>query len=530
MEQPSGNLNYTWQPISLDYLLATHKLNSGKTLVTLGIWVCIIAGSLVITSDLVTRDWFTLTSGRVELINFFTFNPPLIFGLLLVFWFGFEWGFIPIYLCSFMIAFYSQMTWSWALLVGFSFVVGIGMYALAYQSIAISYTLRSFKSIAFFISISFIAALASSMGSFIWSFYHQLSAEESLIIWKSWWTGIFFQSILIGGPALFLISPPIERLKRKHFKMPPVKEVSLGWIYGSVITVTVTLALFIFSGNMLGKMRVREVLEEQNVAAVTDIIGALEAFEIISWTSIGLIIITGFTAIYLLGSWNRQLSEQIIKRTEELNHSEKRLKRSLQEKKVLLQEIHHRVKNNLAQIHALLELQEQTDKQNSTSELLQVSRSRVRSMALAHEALYKNENFSKISLQDYLTKIIMSTHQSFKAKDKNIKLTSKLVDTELDMKRAIPIGLIVNEVMINAHKHAFLTRNEGEIEIRTIIDAAEIKLIIRDNGNGISTDIDPKVSKSLGMLLIRKFTQQISGNLDIQSDETGTSIAVTFPV
>ncbi|MEX0994760.1 MAG: sensor histidine kinase [Balneolaceae bacterium] len=530
MENPIGNQSYTWQPLSLDYLLSSYKLTSSKTLVAIGIWVFIIAGSLVITSDLVSRNWFSLTSGRVELINFFTLNPPLIFGLLLVFWFGFEWGFIPVYLCSFMIAFYSQMTWGWALLVGFSFVMGIAIYALAYQSLAISYTLRSFKSIVFFITISFIAALASSMGSFIWSFFHQLSAEESLIIWKSWWTGIFFQSILIGGPAIFLFSPGIERLKRRFFEMPPVQEVSLNWIYGSVLTVTATLALFIFSGNWLGKMRVREVAGEQNLAAVSDIVGALEAFEIISWTSIGLIIITGFTAIYLLGNWNRQLSNEIENRTEELNQSEKKLKRSLTEKQILLQEIHHRVKNNLAQVHALLELQEQTDKKSTSSELLQVSRSRIRSMAFAHEALYKNKNLSRISMQEYFTKIIKATHHSFKVKDKDIELSYKFVDTELEMAKAIPLGLILNEVIINAHKHAFQTRDKGEIEVRTITSSGDIKLIIRDNGQGISTDINPQRSKSLGMLLIRKFTQQISGELDIQSDSNGTSIAITFPV
>lgn len=388
----------------------------------------------------------------------------MIIGLLLLFWLGFDWGFIPIYLCSFIIAIYSNVSIFWASLIGFAFILGLGLFALAYHSLQIDYTLRNFKSIAFFIVISFVAALASSMGSFIWSLFHQLSAQESVLIWKSWWTGIFFQSIFIVGPLLFLLSPKIEQLKDQYLEIQPIKQVSQSWIYGSVAAITVTLALFIYSGSFLGKMYVEEIADAGSLAGISDLMGAVEAYEIITWTSIGIILLTGYTGIYLLGNWNKNLREEVKSSTRSLVEHREKLKQSLQEKEILMNEIQHRVKNNLAQVHSLLELQEITSENDEVSELLKISRSRIRTMALAHEELYNNNNYTNINLRDYVKRIAESTHRSYSYGSSKVQLELDLEDLQLDISKVVPVGLMISEIIINAHKHAFNDQKDGVIK------------------------------------------------------------------
>lgn len=525
-----SNRNYSWRPVSLDFLTSNYKIKDAKLYAPLISWLIIIAGSLFLTADLLNREWLTLTTDRVEIINFFILNPALIIGMLLLLWFGFEWGFIPVYLCTFTIAYMSNITVLWASLIGMSFIFGMGFFALAYHSIRIPYTLRSFKSIAAFIVISFIAALASSMGSFIWSFFLQLSAQDTLIVWKSWWTGIFFQSILVLGPLLFILSPWVERKKRTYFDLPPQNEVSPKWIYGSVVSVALTLALFIFSGYLLGRLNVRETVGDSNTVLVSDIMGSLEAFEIITWTSIGLILVTGYAAIYLLHSWNANLRGQVETRTADLVKSREELKVSLKEKDILFKEIQHRVKNNLAQVHGLLELQETMSEDRQVAELLKISKSRIRTMSLAHEALYNNENFSKISLKDYIENIAEVTHRSFRDSNKVINLSYKIEDIHLDMAKAIPLGLMISEILINAHKHAFKKRSDGEIKIFTSIRDDQMFMNISDNGSGLPKDVDLRRSNSLGMTLVNNFSDQLKAELKIESNGTGTNFEFSIPL
>jgi len=522
--------NFIWRPVSIDFLTSNFKISDARLYGPILAWVFIIVASLLITANLMQQEWLILTSDRVEIINFFLLNPALIIGMILLFWFGFEWGFIPVYLCTFTVAYMSNITVLWASLIGMSFIFGMGFFALAYHSIRIPYTLRSIKSIAAFVVISFIAALASSMGSFIWSFFLQLSAQDTLIVWKSWWTGIFFQSILILGPLLFILSPWVEKKKSHLFELPKQKEVSPKWIYGSVVSVALTLALFIFSGYLLGRSTVRETVGSSDMVLVTDIMGSLEAFEIITWTSIGLILITGFAAIYLLHSWNENLREQVSERTADLLESREELKVSLKEKDILFKEIQHRVKNNLAQVHGMLELQETMSENESVADLLKISKSRIRTMSLAHEALYNNENFSKISLKDYIENIAEVTHRSFQDGNKVVNLNYEVDDLHLDMAKAIPLGLMISEILINSHKHAFNETKNGNIKILSSIKDHSMQLNISDNGSGIPEDLDLKKSNSLGMTLVNSFTDQLKAKMTINSNSHGTRFEFSIPL
>lgn len=517
-----------WKPITFELLLSNYPLINIRVWGLLFGWIIAIIGTLAATIYLLPSEWMTLSNTRTDVIKFFLFNPALILGMLLFFWFGFEWGFIPIFLCSFIIAFHSSMPWGWALIFGIAFVLGLAICAMAYQGFSISHDLRSFNSIAFFISITFIASIGSSLGSFIWSFTHQLSAFETLMIWKSWWSGSFIQSLVIIGPILWAFTPMVERFKNRWFSLPHRQKLSLKWVSGAVVSITGALALFIFSGKYLGKLRVQEVMTEEKTATVLDVVRALESFEIISWISIGIIIVTGYGAFKLIGGWNKKLTSEVENRTQQLHDSQKQLAKSLDEKKILLKEIHHRVKNNMALVSALLELQENaTDNGNATT--LRTARSRIKSMALAHEALYQNESFSDISMKEYIQRIGNLTHNSFTKKEVDICLKFDLEDAALDMSKSIPLGLIINEILINAHKHAFNGKNKGCIELISRVDDNGINIEIRDNGVGLPTEFESRSNNSLGMTLIKRFSKQLKANLSIKSQKgQGTNFSLVL--
>ncbi|MEL7834345.1 histidine kinase dimerization/phosphoacceptor domain -containing protein [Fodinibius sp. N2] len=530
MSIKSEKNNAFWQPLTFDVLLSRYSILNKRVWSVLAVWILCIFFALYSTIYLLPNEWMSLSNSRADVMNFFLFNPALILGLLLFFWFGFEWGFIPIFLCSFVIAFHSSMPWGWALVFAGAFVLGIAICAMAYQGFSIPYDLKSFKSIAFFISIMFIASIASSLGSFIWSFTHQLSASETLMIWKSWWSGSFIQAVVFTGPILWIFTPAIEKFKRKWFQLPERGKLSLKWVSGAVTSITAALALFIFSGKYLGKLRVQEVMAESQTATVVDVINALESFEIISWISIGIILVTGYGAFKLIGGWNQQLSTEVKNRTQQLQESQEKLQVSLDEKKMLLEEIHHRVKNNMALVSALLELQEQTSETGNNKALFKTARARIKSMALAHEVLYQNKSFSSISMKDYLKRISELTHRSFSYKNKDIDLTFDLEDVSIEMSKSIPLGLVINEILINAHKHAFNGQDNARIELESTVDNEMITISVRDNGVGLPKDINEMGKKSLGMTLIKKFAKQLKADLSIESEKgQGTMFRLAFP-
>ncbi|MCC5941420.1 MAG: ATP-binding protein [Balneolaceae bacterium] len=526
----NGGNGITWKPVSFEYLFTNFKFSSPKVYLPFLGWLLLLASALYLTAAIYEKEFISVTLSRIEIVNYFILNPAYILSILLLFWVGFEWGFIPVYLSSFFIAYASGIDVVWATLVGLSFILGLGFYALAYHSFKVDYSLRNLKSVVLFVVVSFLSALASSMGSFIWSFFQQLSAPDMLIVWKSWWTGMFFQSIIIVGPLLYLFSRKVDELKTSFYDLPEQRTVSIGWIYGSVITVSVTLALFIFSGYQLGRYNISEIIGTDRMIASQDVMGSLEAFEIIAWTAIGLIVITGCTAIYLLGNWNKSLRTEVITHTRDLLESQEKLKKSLEEKDILFKELQHRVKNNLAQVHGMLELQEAMTDNDEFADLLKVSKSRIYTMSLAHEALYKNNDLTDISLKFYLEQIAKITHESFLEEGKDIVLSCHIDNVHLNMSRAIPLGLMISEIMINAHKHAFNGSDTGELKINTELNNKSLVLTIADSGSGIPDDVDFSKSNSLGMMLVHSFTQQLKAVMDLKSSDKGTTYTFSIPL
>ncbi len=187
----------------------------------------------------------------------------------------------------------------------------------------------------------------------------------------------------------------------------------------------------------------------------------------------------------------------------------------LKEREMLLKEIHHRVKNNLQVISSLLNLQTGSITDGTIKAAVMESQTRVKSMALIHQLLYESEKFSSIDFSKYLGQLMNSLYSSYKKPDKSISFEIITDDIRLDIDRAVPLGLITNELVTNAYKYAFTNITEGKIEISLRKSSDNnYSLIISDNGTGLPAGFDPDNTNTLGLKLVRLLTEQIDGTLE----------------
>jgi len=227
-----------------------------------------------------------------------------------------------------------------------------------------------------------------------------------------------------------------------------------------------------------------------------------------------------------LSDANEQLRDEIGER----KRAEENLMASLKEKEVLLKEVHHRVKNNLQMIDSLLNLQSAKIKDAGSASLLKESQSRIRSMALVHEKLFQSESLSEISFSGYIRGLTSHLFQLYGMNNNYVNLITDLEDIFLDIDTAIPCGLIINELVSNCLKHAFLNGMDGEIRIGLHEgDTHKITLTVCDNGIGIPKDLDIESTKSLGLKLVKLFVDQIDGSIEINRT-VGTSFKILFSV
>jgi two-component sensor histidine kinase len=217
---------------------------------------------------------------------------------------------------------------------------------------------------------------------------------------------------------------------------------------------------------------------------------------------------------------------KIRKQSKELSSKNQLINNALTEKEVLIKEVHHRVKNNFQIITSLLELQSENIDDEKTLDRINQSKNRIKSMALIHQKLYRNEG-GLIGFNDYiclLIKEISIIHQL----DVKIMTTIIVENIFFDVDTAIPLGLIINEIITNAYKHAFKNDriNKLSISINQQNDG-DYKLIIQDNGAGISSSFQMEKSKSIGLTLVRRLVKQLQGNLDLLEDH-GTRFEIIF--
>ena len=210
--------------------------------------------------------------------------------------------------------------------------------------------------------------------------------------------------------------------------------------------------------------------------------------------------------------------------------TEENLLASLRDKEVMLREIHHRVKNNLQIVSGLLDMTRKRSQDPATTGILMDMMMKIDTMAQIHTRLYESKQFNKIDMNTQIRDQVSALTNIYSTKNCEISTTIKSSSLYLSVDQAIPCALMVNEILTNAYKHAFKGREHGTIEISAFQENGHMTISIRDDGIGISRDLDTAHTTSLGFKLIRALIQfQLKGSFTINNDN-GTEIVAKFPI
>lgn len=237
-----------------------------------------------------------------------------------------------------------------------------------------------------------------------------------------------------------------------------------------------------------------------------------------------------------LENHRRNLEFLVAERTKALEREiaenkafQRELANSLREKELLLKEVHHRVKNNMQVISSLLNIQAETIENPQFANLLGESQQRIKSMSLIHENLYQSDNLLEIDFEDYINMLANSLCRFYTIPGVSIGLDIQVEDVNLDIETAVPCGLIINELISNSLKHAFVGKEgRGTISVSFRNIGCRYVLQISDNGIGLPEDFEPNASSSMGMEIVSILTQQLDGRLHIDG-RCGASFEISFP-
>jgi PAS domain S-box-containing protein len=254
------------------------------------------------------------------------------------------------------------------------------------------------------------------------------------------------------------------------------------------------------------------------------------------WSEISVSIVAGTDGLpsRIIGV-SRNVSKRIDQETA-LQENEHRyrvlsedLQKSLSEKDALLKEVHHRVKNNLQIITSLLRLEATRLPDPEIREVILDMQRRVRSMSLLHETVYQSDSLAGINMVMYFHNLTRQVLNTMSARHTRIQPELEIAPVDLDIEQAIPCGLLLNELLSNACKHAFDPDRPGQIRVcLSKKDTGHFVLDVTDNGKGLPSDFQQRRKSSLGLQLVEDLTRQLNGTLDIQSDG-GTAFRITFP-
>ncbi len=206
--------------------------------------------------------------------------------------------------------------------------------------------------------------------------------------------------------------------------------------------------------------------------------------------------------------------------------AEESLKTSLGEKDALLKEIHHRVKNNLQIISSLLNMQSHHISDPEGIDVFKTSMDRIRSMALIHERLYGSKNLASIQFPGYVNDLVQGLLATYSV-GRKVNLNLHVEPISFNVDNAIPLGLIINELVSNALKHAFSEGTEGVITVSLHMKGKNAVLVVSDNGKGFPADVDFTDTQSLGMQLVVTLVEQLDGAIELKRDK-GTEFRIAF--
>ena len=229
----------------------------------------------------------------------------------------------------------------------------------------------------------------------------------------------------------------------------------------------------------------------------------------------------------------RRFSLAIARDITERKQAEDQIRKSLREKEVMLQEIHHRVKNNLQVVASLLNMQAYATSDQNARDVLTESRNRINTMALIHLQLYGHRDLSEINMEEFVDTLLKQSFQCYQVRDTKITPIIHVTDYPLPISIAVPTGLIINELLTNVLKHAFVGRDKGVVEISLVASKrGEVSLTVSDDGVGLPDGFDINAPKLFGLRLVRILAEdQLQGTLSVIRDRGGgTAFTIEFGV
>jgi len=232
-------------------------------------------------------------------------------------------------------------------------------------------------------------------------------------------------------------------------------------------------------------------------------------------------------SVYILGG---VFGKDILKAHRALKTSKDEIEKRIDEKEMLLREVHHRVKNNLQTVSSLLNLQAKNSSNDAIKNLVSSSQNRVNSMAIIHEMLYVRDNLSQIEFRSYVQELTEYLIKSAEGKSRNVIINIDIPDIRLGIDTAIPLGLLINEAVTNSLKYGFVEKHKGQIDIKlSKQDNGNTYILgISDNGIGFDKELDFRTTKSLGLKLIHNLARQLKGSVKRELSTQGTNYSIAF--
>jgi len=215
----------------------------------------------------------------------------------------------------------------------------------------------------------------------------------------------------------------------------------------------------------------------------------------------------------------------LIQDTTEIKKYEEELKKNIQAKEMLLKELQHRVKNNLSLVYSFLSLQSITLDDQRLKSILEEAKLRIKSMTLIYEKLYQTDDISRFSIKPYLLNLIESIFSAYSIYPDKIRLNYEIADVTIDFKRALYIGLLINELLTNSIKYAFPGERKGEITIILKEDETHYTILFSDNGVGLPEGLNFENINNLGLRIVNLLTEQLHGDIKIIPSQ-GTSYKI----
>jgi len=313
---------------------------------------------------------------------------------------------------------------------------------------------------------------------------------------------------LIGASAVTLLSGGIQSPFIFVLAIIVLGGYISARIFGKIYLIFIVIVvIFIYAAN------------EANISAITNEVPetSRDLFSLISL----------LFSVYILGG---VFGKDILKTHNALNTSKGEIEKRIDEKEILLREVHHRVKNNLQTVSSLLNLQAKNSNNDTIKDLVLSSQNRVNSMAMIHEMLYVRDNLSKIEFQSYVQELTEYLVKSAEGKNKNVIVNIDIPDIRLGIDTAIPLGLLINEAVTNSLKYGFAEKGNGQIDIKLKKedDGNTYTLGISDNGIGFAKELDFRTTKSLGLKLIHNLARQLRGSVKREPSNQGTNYSIAF--